>query len=884
MARVNVSASKRRRALALYSQPLDALANHDERVPALLEDEGPLPSASGYVAIVHAALESGGMAEVRREKHRRLLEIAARDLCGELPMNRVGVALADLADACLESALRVLDGPPGLAIIGMGKLGGRELNYASDIDVMFVTDGSVRDATKTVETLLQELGGFSTEGQAYRIDCNLRPEGRSGALVRPLDSYLEYYRRWAKPWEYQALIKARHAAGAHALGDRFVADTRPHVYVAEVTPERVTAIRKMKERVEDHSSNAVRSRRGLPTRAQVEDVKLGPGGIRDIEFSVQLLQLVHGGADAEVRPRATLDALAALTERGYVAEDDGAGLAVAYRWLRTVEHRCQLWQERQVHVLPQDAQGRARLARSMGFRDSAPAGALERFEQRHRAVLSDVRGRFDRLFYRPMIEALADDRQQGLSEDAIRERMRVLGFRDADRAARTLGRLVQGTSRRARLVRVLTPALLRFLASTPLPDAGLLGFLRLGDALDERIDALGMLRDNPPALALLARVLGSGALLGAMLEAVPDELATIADPSRSGRLKTRDQLMREAELSLAWRPADDRLDGLRRFKRRAMLHVAVADLGGQIDIQRVGAGLADAADACIEAALDECDFPFVVIGMGKLGGQELNYASDVDVVFVHDGSPDKATRVAEDLRAAIGEVTPEGQTFRIDLGLRPEGRSGPLVRSLASYLEYYARWAKPWEHQALIKARWVAGDPETAQSLIKATRGYAFPASLSLEFVAEIRHLKARMERERVARGTDPRRNLKMGPGGLADVEFATQMLQLRYGHRYSSMEVANTLRALEAAEECAVIEREERERLRASYVLLSRIRNHLFFATGRALDGLPARPEELEALGVALGFSEQPRQELEETYLRVTRRARRVFEHLFYD
>src|SRR5918999_4096059 len=266
----------------------------------------------------------------------------------------------------------------------------------------------------------------------------------------------------------------------------------------------------MKERVEEHTQRSARRSKDN----EGADVKLGPGGIRDIEFSVQLLQLVHGGTDPSVRSASTVDALQALVQEGYVAEDDGAGLSVAYRWLRNIEHRLQLWQERQVHVLPRDEESLTRIARSMGFQDSPSASARERFESAHRAVLADVRGRFEKLFYRPMIEALAAAPGARLSEDALRDRLRVLGFRDVDRAARTLSSLVAGTSRRAKLFRVLTPAFLRFLSATPRPDQGLLSFLLLGEALQDRVDALNAFRDNPPGLYLLAQVLGSGKLLG----------------------------------------------------------------------------------------------------------------------------------------------------------------------------------------------------------------------------------------------------------------------------------------------------------------------------------------------------------------------------------
>jgi glutamate-ammonia-ligase adenylyltransferase len=871
---------RRIEALKVASRSLAALVDDDPNARAAVVDEGPLPDRAGYLEAARAALAEGDMGGLRLFKRRALAALAGRDLAGEIGPEIAGLRLAELADATLEVALDHLHAPESLAVIAMGKLGGLELNYSSDIDVMFVAAADeVAASIRVVEDLLHELGGVAPEGQAYRIDVNLRPEGRNGALVRSLDGYLEYYKRWAEAWEFQALIKARASAGAVELGDEFVQRTRDLVYPSDVSSEVIQSIRKMKERVEEHAQRSARKARS----SEADDVKLGPGGIRDIEFSVQLLQLVHGGSDPSVRSANTLEAITSLIDGGYIAEEDGAGLSVDYRWLRNVEHRVQLWQERQVHLLPRDPDARKRVAIAMGFRDSPDMSSLERFDDAHHRVLSDVRGRFEKLFYRPMVEALADATGPRMSRDALKERLRVLGFRDVERASRTLEGLVSGTSRRAKLFRVLTPALLRFLTTTPQPDEGLFAFLRLGEALEGRLDVLGSLRDNPPGLEFLAHVLGSGRLLGEVLMHVPEELATIADPRGPGDPKPRERLVHEAMASLNWRDPEDRRDGLRRFKRREMLRVALSDLSGASDFEATGRWLSDLAEACLEAALKEVGAPLAVVGMGKLGGRELAYPSDVDVMFVGEGDPTEMERAAEELLRSIGEITPEGQAFRVDAAIRPEGKSGPLVRSLDSYLEYYRRWSRPWEHQALIKARAAAGDLALAEKLVDATRDIAFPEVVSDEAWAEIRHLKARMERERVPRGVDARRHLKMGPGGLADVEFSVQVLQLRHGIDIEGLRSPNTMEALDAATLAGLLDEDSAQRLRESYLLLSEIRNKLFLHRGRPTDVVPTKPEELEALGIGLGFTDQPRQEAEESYLRATRRARKVAEKLIY-
>ena len=866
------------------SRTLAEFLDRDERAAALAAGDEPLPGPDEYRAAMLATLTAEGLAGLRLAKRRRLLQIAALDLAGAIGIEDVGAALADLAGACLNAGLVAIGAPDDLCVIGMGKLGGRELNYASDIDVIFVTSGDPRSATKPASDLLKALGESSPEGQAYRVDVDLRPEGRSGALVRSLDGYFEYYRRWADDWEHQALIKARGVAGDMDVGRDFVRGVESLIYPAVVSPERVAAVRAMKERVESHSAQTAR-RKGADTH---EDVKLGPGGIRDIEFSVQLFQLVHGGSDRSVRNENTLAALSALVEGGYVAEQDGAGLAVAYKWLRTVEHRLQLWQERQVHRLPSTAEERARVARTLGFKDAPAASAVERFDERHRAVLADVRGRFEKLFYRPMIESLAGVGAHRLSDEALIERLRVLGFRDVPRAARTLSSLVSGTSRRAKVLRVLTPAMLRWLASAPLPDEGLFSFLRLGESMEDRIESLSALRDNPPGLAVLAQVLGSGRLLGDVLIHVPEEIALIAEGPGGSKNRTtsthdRDRLIHEARSSLSWRNPDQRVPGLRRFKRRGMLEVALDDITGVADTEFVGVRLSYIADACLQAAVEEVEFPLAVIGMGKLGGRELNYASDVDVMFVHMGDPRAAEEAAEALLRIVGEVTPEGQAFDIDPSIRPEGKSGLLARSYEYCVEYYERWAQTWEHQALIKARVAAGDAEVGRRFVSDTRRHAFPDVLRPEALLEIRHLKVRMERERIPRGTDPRRNFKLGPGGLSDVEFAAQILQMQHGGSVDALRTGGTLGALEAARRAQLVDEESVRVLRESYLFLSRLRNRLYLMVGRPVDALPPQPERMEALGIAMGYTEQPRQEVEEEYLRHTRRTRRIAEPLIF-
>jgi glutamate-ammonia-ligase adenylyltransferase len=870
---------ERHDAIRRASRTLSELLERDPDALGALEAVDLYSGPSACLSAMRTAYEEGSREGLCRAKRLWLLGIAGRDLASESSLEETCASLSDLADACLQVALDASEPPEGMAVIAMGKLGARELNYFSDIDVMFVVDGDVERATSAAGSLIRLLSEFTSRGRCYQLDANLRPEGRSGALVRSLDGYLEYYKRWARDWEHQALIKARWAAGEAEVGNALVQQTRDLVFPSAISPQRIEAIRHIKETVERESR--VAARRSRATR--LPDVKLGWGGIRDIEFAVQLLQLVHGGADHSVRSPATLDALPALVAGGYLADDDGAGLEVAYRWLRSVEHRLQLYQERRVVQLPTDERHRAALAHSLGYADTPMADAWTRFESAHRAVLHDVRRRFEKLFYRPMIESLSDAGPTIMSVDALKERLRVLGFRDVNRAARTLEDLVGGTTRRAKLFRLLTPAFLRYVASAPVPDQGLFSFLRLGEAIGGRVEILGTLRDNPPALQFLAGVLGAGKVTGELLLHAPDELQAIADP-RVPMVKGKERLSREAISTLQWRDEDDRLNGLRRFKRRELLRIIVADIREQVDVPQIGAELADLADACVATALGHLEFSFAVIGLGKLGGRELSYPSDLDVMFVHNSDQAKAEAIAERLMSALSEVTSEGQVFTVDAGLRPEGRSGVLARSLESFVAYYDRWGRHWERQALLKARFVAGDEDLAHGLLERTRDAVLAEPATSAMVAEIRHLKARMEKERIPRGVDPRRHLKLGPGGMSDVEFASQMLQLRHGFAHSPLRARGTLEVLAGAVECGVLGEDSRYRLAESYLWLTKLRNRLHLMTGRVVDIMPSKPEDLEALGVSMGLHDQPRQELEERYLRVTRRARRVAQALIYE
>jgi [glutamine synthetase] adenylyltransferase / [glutamine synthetase]-adenylyl-L-tyrosine phosphorylase len=854
---------------------------------------------------------------LRRFKRRELLRVAVRDLAGRVAVEEVATELAELADACLEAALGLAaaesgydprssgglglsppDPPPmRLAVLGMGKLGGNELNYVSDIDVLFCheplpgaePEAAARAAERVARGVMRGLSAVTSEGTCFEVDANLRPEGRNGPLSRTLGSYLAYWDRWAQPWELQALIKVRPVAGDGELAGRFCAEAAARVYPERLDPETVAAVRRMKARVE----TSAKARAGGDRQ-----VKLGPGGLRDIEFAVQLLQLVHGRHDPGLRSGSTLVALDRLTAAGFVGRADAAQLADAYRFLRLVEHRLQLANERRTHTIPAAEEARRWLARTLGYRDGPEASALERFEADRRRHLVAVRGLHEKLFYRPLLEAFGAV-PSGLDPEGASERLAALGFANPDRAMASLRALTSGLSRRATLMRAMLPVMLPWLAEAPDPDGGLAALRVLAEALGDRAAFYGMVRDNPAAAELLCTVLGTSRLLGDLLARHPELLTAMADQHRLAAVRDPGELVASAtaivtrhdEAPAAW-------DGLRRFKRRELVRVAVRDLTGDLPVERVGAELSALAQACLEAGLEvamgeagpgPAPVRVAVLAMGKLGGAELSYTSDLDVLFCHEpvagADPEAANRAADrvvrELLSGLSAVTPEGTCFKVDPNLRPEGRNGPLSRTLGSYLAYWDRWAQPWELQALIKVRAVAGDGELAGRFCAEAAARVYPERLDPETVAAVRRMKARVESERLPAGADPRLHLKLGPGGLADVEWTAQLLQLRYGGRQPALRAQGTLEALEALAAAGALEAGQAAWLADAYRLCLRIRNLAYLVAGRPVDTLPTDPVALERLARAMG--EPGRQRLLEDYRRATRRARRVVDTRFW-
>jgi glutamate-ammonia-ligase adenylyltransferase len=610
---------------------------------------------------------------------------------------------------------------------------------------------------------------------------------------------------------------------------------------------------------------------------------------------------VHGQADPAIRMPTTLSALAELTDRGYVGRDDGAALHDAYRFLRTIEHRLQLFQLRRTHLIPEDEPSLRRLGRGLGYLKD-PVAELERSLRHHRR---EVRRLHEKLFYRPLLEAVA--RISGdaarLSPEAARTRLAALGYQDPDAALRHLEALTDGVSRTAAIQRALLPAMLDWFADAPDPDAGLFGFRKISEALGRTHWYLSMLRDEGEVAERMARLLGTSRFATQLLQREPEGVKLLA----RDQLVPWDREKMQGQMSASSGRQDDRLSAIaqvRAVRRRELLRVAAADLSGFVDVAAVGGALTDLTCATLESALaialravefdrgSPVPTRIAIVSMGRLGGHETSYASDADVMFVHDPLPDAdaqdATRaaqaVANELRRLLS-MPGSDPALDVDADLRPEGRQGPLVRTLESYAAYYAKWSAVWEAQALLRAEAVVGDRRLCEDFVAMVDPLRFPAEgLDAAGVREVRRIKARIDDERLPRGADPALHLKLGRGGLADVEWTAQLLQMQHAGTVPALRTTSTVGALHAAVDAGLLAADDADTLVSAWRLASRIRNAVTLVRGKASDQLPRDTRELGAVATVLGYSPGASQFLVNDYLRAARRSRAVVERVFWD
>lgn len=916
--------------------------------------------------------------ELRRVYYALLAQLAAEDLAhagtaaAKSEFQATSRRISDLVDAALEAGLALArrdhdpEGQIAFTVVAMGKTGARELNYISDVDVIYV--GQARDgvdldgaeANRRATAIAQALGSYCSatgpEPALWVLDTALRPEGKDGALVRTLESHLDYYQRWAKTWEFQALLKARPAAGDRELGARYLSTIRPFVWSAVEREGFVEDTRAMRRRVE----------KLLDPKKAGREIKLGAGGLRDVEFTVQLLQLVHGRVDESLRVRATLDALQALITGGYIGREQGEEMADYYRFLRVIEHRTQLDRMRRTHLFPQDAQLR-RVARSI---DVTRFSEGEKLTQAWQEVRQKVRGLHEEIYYRPLLPAMAklSAGVAALDSAAAQSRLQAIGYRDPKRALEHIEALTTGLSRRAAIQRQLLPVLLDWLADGVDPDGGLLAFRQVSDALGDTHWYLGLLRDSGTAARSLTRLLSSSPLVAGLLPANPDAIKWLDDEAQL-RGRTREELEREILASFERQPdLDKQAARLRAVRGRELLRAAMVDVLQGIDPLRTAQRLTDVGEAVLAGALDLAlrklnvqQAPtarghkgggepqssqvapatralasggyyadHLVVGMGRFGGGESGYASDADVVFYYRpwrelGNPaagylptapmaespagvtetdpaaseirKRAAAEATSLVNAVSSILSGAQAgaWRVDTDLRPEGRSGPVSKDLGLLEDYFARWASAWERQALLRARPVVGSPTLCSDFSAIVDPVRFDTPPGAKELKEIRRLKARMEAERIGGGqvagagktAAAVRHVKLGPGGLSDVEWSVQLLQMCHASDVPGLRCVSTGDALRAAVSAGLISAPDAEMLRTAWMMAMSIRAANVLGSGRTtgkrLDVLPV-DRLLVTTAALLGYAEGAHQDLTDDWMRTARLARGVVEQIFYD
>lgn len=857
--------------------------------------------------------------EVRKAYRAEVVRIAIYDLTSETPWSSfqtVAAGLADAAGAAIECGIDIGRAElthtrefgsfephevaaTNFAVIAMGKCGARELNYISDVDVIYVAGPAnesidnhraIEVATKLANRMMRAMDATSSEPMLWQVDPNLRPEGKSGALVRTLESHIAYYDRWAESWEFQALLKARHLAGNRDLGEAYVSALNPLVWTSAKRDNFVESVQKMRQRVLEH----------IPANEVDRQIKLGPGGLRDVEFTVQLLQLVHGRTDPSVRQRDTISAIEALRDASYIGRAEAQSFADSYRFLRSLEHRIQLLELRRTHLMPTDPEQLRCIARSLNARWNAES-LVETWER----TKSEVRGLHQKIFFRPLLSAVAklDDSNFAISDEQAFDRLGAIGFIDPKGALTHIRALTAGLSRRAAIQKQLLPVLIEWFARGTDPDAALLAFRRLSEDLGESPWYLRMLRDASGAAERMTEVLSNSRLATELFEKLPEAAAWFE------RVEDLQPMLPE-ELQTEFDSIIDRHTDLQtiasachHIRRRETLRIAIGAVLDELTIDDVAAGLSDLTEeylrAILGAILDDGSerldglrlaeiVDFAIIAMGRFGGEELGFGSDADVMFVYrplEGiSGEIAQKAAEQIVHQIRELSADTRlSFELDLDLRPEGRQGAIVRSFDSYSAYYERWSDSWEAQALLRARPIAGSSQLVSGFESLINQYRYPQKVDPKDVIEIRRIKARVENERLPQGADPKRHLKLGRGSLSDVEWLVQLLQLQHGGAHPSIRTPKTLAALHACVTDGLISESDANVLEAAWTLASRVRSAVVLWTNKHTDVLPNDRRQLEGVARILNYPPHSASALEQDYLAATRRARAVFERLFF-
>jgi glutamate-ammonia-ligase adenylyltransferase len=900
------------------------------------------------------------MKVLRRFRRRAFLRIGLRDLLREAELTETVEDLSNLADVSLEAGLRLakrflaarfgkprhvdadgIEQPGEFCVLGMGKLGGQELNFSSDIDLMYVYDfqqgtttgvqepsgrvvgkvGLHEYYTRLAQELTRLIGERTADEVVFRVDLGLRPEGKSGDICSNLRTYELYYESWGETWERQALLKARPVAGSRRLGESFISTIKPFVFRKYLDFDAIQEIRGMKERID--------RRLGITAPKGGRHVKLGAGGIREVEFIIQAFQMLYAGRDTWLRERNSLRALHRLSDRGHITFAEYSDLSKAYIFLRELENRIQMTYGLQAHTIPEDKPSQASLARKMGLAGETPRELASALLEAYDGHTSKVRAVYNKFFYTADVEEAAHPVEEfgwifdpELRGEALK-RLEALGFAHPNRAANDFLLLHDGpparhpSARSKLLFRSLVPPLLEGLKEVADPDGALRHLEEFVTASGAREMHFSLLLENPSLLEHLLALLGHSEFLSHILIMQPNLFNTLVDPSTitepvSARAFERD-LFRALE---AMESTEERIEELRRLKKAAELRIGLRHLWGECDLKEALKELSVVAESCLRWAFSVAEeeartafgqprdgrdgrgrpATFSVIGLGKLGGQELDFGSDLDVMFVFsaDGATDGRgttgeaatnsaffSRVAERLIHILSSVTQSGYAYRVDAGLRPEGSKSPLVHSLDGLEAYYPERGQLWERQAMLRARAVAGGEELGEAVIKLLKDFAYGRPIGPEDILAMDAMRRRMEKERGREGPT-RKNFKLGRGGLADVEFVCQILQLSYGAERPEIRTPNTFDGLVKLSTAGFIEPAEGVALAEAYGFLRQVEKQLRVERERSVDTLPAAEEKLSTLARRMGLKDRSPVGLAQAFLQEYERLTGVVRQLY--
>jgi glutamate-ammonia-ligase adenylyltransferase len=867
---------------------------------------------------------------LRVYKEQEFLRIGCRDLNNLAEVEEVMAELSDLAAAGIESAIQfhwkrltekhgtpegLADGS-GFVALGMGKISGRELNFSSDVDLIFIREpeeGKTRGpesipVAKFYESLAQSvsrsLSDVTEDGFVFRIDLRLRPEGEKGELVPSYSNALDYYLGWGRTWERAALMKASPLAGDRTLGKDFLQELEQFVYRKHLDYSTLEEMRIMKLRIEAQ----LKKKPGL-------NIKLGQGGIREIEFFVQALQLINGGRQRRVRSASTLEALDLLRETGILDKQTTDALRSAYRFFRKTEHSIQINHQLQTHELPRTSEDQEELARRLGYREEPLKHFLADLEH-HRHVVEEL---FSSMFHHSdeeILDKISPEAKRLIEtihdEPACRTLLEELGFDDPLSAYAVLKNLVVPTDRKipsekARvLLSRLAPLFLDELLTVPEPEKALIALDRYIDSLYAHSSYFSTLLENPPTINFIVKILGESRFFTDLLVRHPQAIDSLIARGAEEFPKSRESLESIVTERLAYcEDLEAEMDVLRTFKNEEILMIGVKHLAGEIDSPTARALVTELAEVCLCAALDlaakemtrkfgEFDFldplPFVVLGMGKLGGREMTYLSDLDVIFIYEcpemqigrfSTHEWFTRLANRVISILSVPTAEGTVFSIDTRLRPSGNKGPLVSSLDSFRDYHEATSELWEKQALLRARPLTGGPDLVQQVNRIVKDCITRTRLSADDVKEIARLRGRMETE-LALEDDLHVDLKTGHGGLVDVEFLVQAHILQHAHHSPEIIKNNTLEGLAALRDAGIVDEYAFESLDFGYRWLSNLEDRLRIMEHRSIDRMPLTGEKLRGLALRLGYGEGGEDRLISDYFTITGTIRSIYRAFF--